>query len=39
MLALTLLGFRFSGRLALESLVVVVVIAVIAWYLLVRRRA
>jgi hypothetical protein len=38
-LALTLLGFTFSGRLALEILVVVVVVAAIGWYVLVRRRA
>ncbi len=39
MLALTLLGFTFSGRLALEIFVVVVVVAAIGWYVLVRRRA
>jgi hypothetical protein len=39
LLALTILGFKFSGRLALEILVVVVVIAAIAWYALARRRA
>jgi hypothetical protein len=38
-LALTLLGFKFSGRLALEILVVVAVIVVLGWYVLVRRRA
>ena len=39
MLALTLLGFTFSGRLALEVFVVVVVVAAIGWYVLMRRRA
>ena len=38
-LALTLLGFTFSGRLALEIFVVVVVVAAIGWYVLMRRRA
>ncbi len=38
-LALTLLGFHFSGRLALELFVVVAVVVVVGWYLLVRRRA
>ena len=37
-LALTLLGFTFSGRLALEIFVVIVVVAAIGWYVLVRRR-
>ncbi|MGC8635280.1 MAG: hypothetical protein ACP5VP_11615 [Candidatus Limnocylindrales bacterium] len=39
LLAVTILGFKFSGRLALEIFIVVVVIAVIAWYALARRRA
>lgn len=39
LLALTVLGFKFSGRLALEIVVVVVVIAAIAWYAVARRRA
>ena len=39
MFALTLLGFTFSGRLALEILVVIVVVAAIGWYVLARRRA
>ena len=38
MLALTLLGFTFSGRLALEIFGVIVVVAAIGWYVLVRRR-
>jgi hypothetical protein len=38
MLALTLLGFKFSGRIALEIVVFIVVLALLAWYLLGRRH-
>ncbi len=38
-LAITLLGFTFSGREALIVAVVVVIVVVAGWFLLMRRRA
>jgi hypothetical protein len=37
-LAITLLGFKFSGTDALIAAVVVVVLVAAGWYLLARRR-
>ena len=38
LLAVTLLGFKFSGTLALEIVIVVLVIIGILWFLSTRRR-
>jgi hypothetical protein len=37
-LAITLLGFTFSGTLVLEVLVVVVVVVGVVWFAMTRRR-
>ena len=37
LLAVTLLGFKFSGTLALE-LVIVVVVVVLVWFVMMRQR-
>ncbi len=37
-LAITLLGFTFSGTLALGVVVVIVVVVGLAWFLTTRRR-
>ncbi len=38
LLAVTLLGFKFSGTFALEVVIVVLVIIGILWFLSTRRR-
>jgi hypothetical protein len=38
LLAVTLFGFKFSGTLALGVAVVAVVVIVLAWFLMNRRR-
>jgi len=38
LLAITLLGFKFSGTLALEVVIVVVVVIGLVWFASTRRR-
>jgi preprotein translocase subunit YajC len=38
LLAVTLLGFKFSGTLALELVIVVVVVIVLVWFVMMRQR-
>jgi preprotein translocase subunit YajC len=38
LLAVTLLGFKFSGTLALELVVVVVVVIALVWFVMMRQR-
>jgi preprotein translocase subunit YajC len=38
LLAVTLLGFKFSGTLALELAIVVVIVIVVVWFVTMRQR-
>jgi hypothetical protein len=38
LLAVTLLGFTFSGTLALELVIVVVIVIVLVWFVTMRQR-
>ena len=38
LLAVTILGFKFSGTFALEVVIAVVVVVIVAWFLLSRLR-
>ena len=38
LLAVTLLGFKFSGTLALELAIVVVIVIVLVWFVTMRQR-
>ena len=38
LLAITLLGFTFSGTLALELVIVVVIVIVLVWFVTMRQR-
>jgi hypothetical protein len=38
LLAVTLLGFKFSGTFALELAIVVVIVIVLVWFVTMRQR-